>query len=366
MVLTTEFRIMRDYTQKNIYIGIDVHKKTYSVAVICDGAIVKKDTLQAYPQQLVSYVKKHFKGAKAHTVYEAGFSGFYLHRILESNGINNIVVHPASIEISARNKVKTDKRDALKIAKQLSDHNLRGIKVPSVERENFRTVTRLRDSIMESRKRVGNQLKSLLHLHGLIDPDDDTKACKGWIKKVMQLEVTEEIKYSINMYAQIWLDLDLKLQEILKKLEVQAEKDRKIDQFYRKVPGIGALSARILSNELEDMNCFCNEKHLFSYTGLTPSEYSSGEHKRQGNISRQGKPILRKILVQAAWRAIKIDPRMSEVFERISKKAGKKRAVVAVARKMIGCIRSYFINGEFWHANAPVSKEYLTKKAEAC
>ena len=111
---------------------------------------------------------------------------------------------------------------------------------------------------------------------------------------------------------------------------------------------VGALSARILANELEDMSYFTNEKKLFSYTGLTPSEHSSGEHKRLGHISRQGKAILRKILVQVAWRTIKGDAHLAEVFERISKKAGKKRAIVAIARKMIGCIRSCFINGEMW------------------
>ena len=357
---------MRDYTQKTVYIGIDVHKKTYAVTAICDETIVKRDTLPAYPEQLVRYIKKYFKGAKIRTVYEAGFSGFHLHRYLIANEINNIVVHPASIKVSARDRVKTDKRDSLKMAKQLSNKDLTGINIPSEAREHFRTITRTRDALMEDRKRAGNQLKSLLFLHGLIDPEDDMRVCKTWIKKVKELEVAEDLKYCIEIYMQAWLDRDRKLQEILKRLQEQAEADKKTDIIYRAVPGIGALSARILSNELEDMECFCNEKKLFSYTGLTPSEYSSGEHKRQGNISRQGKPILRKILVQVAWRAIKLDPRLSEVFERVSKKAGRKRAIVAIARKIIGCIRACFINGEMWSANAPANKESLTKKAEAC
>ena len=356
---------MKDYTQKIVYIGIDVHKKTYAVTAICDAEVVKKDTLAAYPEQLVKYITKHFKGAEIHTVYEAGFSGFHLHRYLVTNGINNIVVHPASIKISARDRVKTDKRDSLKMAKQLSTGEIKSINVPSEARENFRTVTRTRDSILEARKRAGNQLKSLLFLHGLILPEDDMKVCKTWIEKVKQ-EVPEDIKYCVDIYAQLWLDLDAKLQEILKKLHEQAEKDKDIDVIYRSVPGIGALSARILSNELEAMQQFTNEKSLFSYTGLTPSEYSSGEYKRQGNISRQGKSILRKILVQVAWRAIKQDARLSKVFERISKKAGRKKAIVAVARKITGCIHSCFTNSEIWCANVPVNEEFLSVKAEAC
>ena len=355
---------MKDYTQKDVYIGIDVHKKTYAVTAICNGEIVKRDTLSAYPKQLAGYIKKYFKGAKVHTVYEAGFSGFHLHRYLVAAKIESIVVHPASIKVSARDRVKTDKRDSLKMAKQLSTGDIKGITVPSEERERFRAITRTRDSILEARKRAGNQLKSLLFLHGLILPEDDMKVCKTLIKKVLQFEVAEDIKYCINMYAQLWLDLEVKLQEILQRLTQQAEADKKVDIMYRAVPGIGALSARILSNELEDMRQFSNEKSLFSYTGLTPSEYSSGEHKRQGNISRQGKPILRKILVQVAWRAIKQDARLAEVFERISKKAGRKRAIVAIARKLIGCIRACFITGEVWCAKA--DKDSLTTLTEAC
>lgn len=340
---------MRDYTQKTVYVGIDVHKKTYAVTAICNREVVKRDTLGAYPEQLIKYLKKYFKGAQINTAYEAGFSGFYLHRQLLQQGINNIVVHAAAIKIAARDRVKTDKRDSLKIAQQLSHGELRSVHVPSEQRELFRVLTRTRNQVLAARKRVGNQIKSLLHTQGLIDPEDETKVCQSWIKKVQALEMAEEIKYSLDMFAKIWLDLDTKQKEVLKQLQKQAKADA-VDAIYRSVPGIGALSARILANELEDMKHFSSEKGLFSYTGLTPSEHSSGEHKYQGKISRQGKSLLRMILIQVAWRSIKFDQRLLQVFDRVSKVAGKKRAIVAVARKIIGCIRACFKTGEVWGA----------------
>ncbi len=342
---------MSDYTDKTVFIGIDVHKKTYSLTAICDKDLVKRDTIKADPGMLLDYLEKRFKGAKIYTAYEAGFSGFHLHRILVKSGVKNIVVHAASIEVSARDRVKTDKRDSLKIAKQLSDGRLRGVEVPSQERENFRTITRTRDQLVEHKKRIGNQLKSLLFLHGLIGPEDNRKIGKRWIKQVKELEVDEEIKYCLDLFSQEWLRLEEKIGQITKKLAEQAKQDQTIDEMYRAVPGIGALSARILANELETMKHFSNEKQLFSYTGLTPSEYSSGEHKRQGKISRQGKAILRKILVQVAWRAIKQDRLLSAFFERVSKRSGRKRAIVAVARKLIGQIRATFISGEMYLVN---------------
>jgi len=356
---------MKDYTNKTIYIGIDVHKKTYVVTTICDCIVVKKDTMAAYPEKLVSYIKKYFKGAKVNTVYEAGFSGFYLHRYLLAQGINSIVTHPASIKVSARDRVKTDKRDSLKMAKELSKGELTGVNVPSEKRELLRMLTRTRRQLVDTKKRIGNQIKSLLFTQGLIDPNDDTTIGKIWIKKVQKLEMAEELKYSMNLIIQLWLDLDIKIADILKKLSEQAKADP-IDVVYRSVPGIGALSARILANELEDMKQFSNEKGLFSYTGLTPSEYSSGEHKYLGSISRQGKSLLRMVLIQIAWSSIKKDQHLLKVFERISKKQGKKRAIVAVARKIIGCIRSCFVNKTTWCTNAPDSKGYLTTTVEAC
>ena len=242
----------RAYTGKRVYVGLDVHKKSYSVSCICDGMVVKKDTLTASPKKLAEYLHKYFKGAKIYTAYEAGFSGFYLHRYLVENGIENIVVHAASIEVSARDRVKTDKRDSLKIAQQLSAGRLTGIHVPDERREHFRSITRLRNKFMEQRTRVGNQLKSLLAYYGLMTTDD-RKISKRWIKEVLTLNVAEEIKYCITTYAEEWLHINDKLKDILKKLSEQASEDKIIDDMYRTVPGIGALSARILANELGDL-----------------------------------------------------------------------------------------------------------------
>src|SRR5574337_1617971 len=143
--------LMKNYTSKKVYLGIDVHKKTYAVTAICDGTILKKATITASPEGLVTFCKKFFPGALIESAYEAGFSGFHLHRVLEKNGIKNIVIHAAGIEIAVGDKVKTDKRDALKIATQLEANRLKGIHVPSEEREEKRALTRIRDTVVEHR-----------------------------------------------------------------------------------------------------------------------------------------------------------------------------------------------------------------------
>jgi len=339
-----------DYTGKTVYVGIDVHKNSYSVVVTSDDIVVKKDRLVASPTILVCYLKNNFSGAKINTAYEAGFSGFHLHRCLIEHEINNIVVHPAAIEIAARERVKTDKRDALKISAQLADGKLRCIHIPDEEQESNRRITRLRSSLMGDRVKYGNKIKALLFQYGLIAANDDSVVSKKWIDQTLRVldkgNYSCGLKYAVQGYVEQWLTITAKVKEIDKELVKQAKGEKEIDDIYQSVPGIGPLSSRILANELGDMKQFSSEKKLFSFTGLTPMEYSSGDKKYLGCISRQGRPVLRKILVEAAWIAIKKDKNLENVFERISKKAGAKRAIVGVARRLIGRIRSCIIKGE--------------------
>ncbi len=107
------------YEGKEVFVGIDVHKKTFSVVSIVEGAIVKKWRTTAKPKQLTKQLKDYFPKAKIYSAYEAGFSGFVLHRQLEKVGIENVVVNAASVEVTVNNRVKTDKRDALKLASLL-------------------------------------------------------------------------------------------------------------------------------------------------------------------------------------------------------------------------------------------------------
>lgn len=356
--------LMKNYTGKTIFIGMDVHKNTYSVTAICDGLIVKRDTLKADPNLLVAYLKKRYGEGKIISAYEAGFCGFHLHRHLISAGIDNIVVHAAAIEIS-NDRVKTDKRDSLKIAEHLSQRRLKGIEVPSEEREDFRTVTRTRVAFMKERTRISCQIKSLLHLHGLISAYDERKVSEKWIKNLSKLKLTPGIKFSLEMYVSMWLEFNKKIKEISIEMKEQAKKDEAVDKVYKSTPGIGPTSARILANELDNTLQFRNERQISSFIGLTPCEYSSGDHVRQGHVTKQGRPILRKILVQAAWVAIRHDKELEMIFNRIAAKAGCKRAIVAIARRLIVRIRACFRAGKLYEAPTNHQKNNANRQIDS-
>jgi transposase len=160
----------RSYAGEWVYVGVDVHKETYTVTCVCHKQIVKTATVQAEPASLAASLRRWFPGATLASAYEAGFSAFVLHRALTTAGITNIVVNPASIAVAANDKVKTDRRDSKRLAVDLADGRLRGIYVPTEEEELARLLPRTREQLVEHRATLARQIKAKLHQFGLIAP----------------------------------------------------------------------------------------------------------------------------------------------------------------------------------------------------
>jgi transposase len=341
-----------DYTGKDIYIGIDVHKKSYSVYCISEREKVKSWSMLANPEDLIAQLQRYFPNARLHTVYEAGFSGYALHRKLKASGINSIVVNPGSIEVGSRDRVKTDKRDAKKLAEQLSDRRITSIYIPSEQEEHWRLLTRHRATIVKDRIRIACRIKSKLFQFGYDSDLDDKAVSAAWVKSLQKNEhYSAELKYVINYFAKKWLELTHDLKEVNKEIAAQSKANETLsalEAIYISAPGIGEVSARELSRELGTLEQFTSNKKAYSFIGLTPSESSSGEKRRQGGISHCGRPRLRHLLIEVAWRCVAKDSEMARKFNVLSHRRGKKRAIVAIARIMIGRLRYCLMNGVFY------------------
>src|SRR5882724_1978369 len=158
------------YVGQNVDVGVDVHKDTSTVTGVYNKRIVKTATVQADPAGLAVSVPRWFQGATLSSVYEAGVAAFVLHRTLTQAGITNLVVNPASVAVAANDKVKTDRRDAKKLAIDVADGRLRGISVPTEAEELARLLPRTRAQIVEHRATIARQIKAKLHQFGLIAP----------------------------------------------------------------------------------------------------------------------------------------------------------------------------------------------------
>lgn len=346
-----ENKLNLDHFGKHVYVGIDVHRKTYTITALADHFPYpyKVGGIAADPDRFIDWLKKRFLGAEIHTAYEAGFSGFVLHRKLKTAGIDSIVVNPGSIEVAVGNHVKTDKRDSAKIAEHLYQKRIGGIHIPSKALEEARQITRTRYQLTKKKTGIGNQIKAKLIQFGFIEHDDDRKICKSYINKfVATLKLATDLRIAIDCLSAVYLCLDEQIKILDARIKAQAEKDKKIDSIYQSVPGIGPVWARTLCNEIGDMTQFTSEKKLFSFLGFTPTESSSGETRIQGHISRQGRAILRMVLCEAAWVAVARDPALARSYHKIKIRRGGKRAIIAIARKMTARIRHCLIQQEVY------------------
>ena len=286
-----------DYMGKDVFVGIDVHKKSYTIYCICDRAKVKSWTMEANVSLLIEQLRTYFPKARIHACYEAGFSGYTLHRALKDSGINSIVVNPGSIETASRDRVKTDKRDAKKLAEQLSDGRLKCIYVPTIEEELLRLYTRHRATVVKDRGREACRIKSKLFQFGYDSLVSEKKAAsEKWVKEVRDYpNYPEELKQVLFYLCESWLNLTQELKEINQKIVLQSKNNKQCviqEAVYKSVPGIGTISSKELSRELGTLSQFNSNKSVYSYIGLTPSESSSGERRKQGGISHCGRPRL--------------------------------------------------------------------------
>jgi transposase len=205
---------------------------------------------------------------------------------------------------------------------------------------------------VQQRAGVKQQMRMKAHQFGLIDPDESREMSHAFVKELLNKATDETLKHVLQVHWSIWRALDEQVANLVEQLKQQAQRDQN-EATYRSAPGVGPISARVLSNELGNMSEFANERQLFRYTGLTPSEHSSGEQTHRGHITKQGNRHIRGLLLEIAWRAIRQDPALRSYFERLQASTGSKRAIVAVARKLIGKIRAAFGKGESYQMDFP-------------
>jgi len=288
------------------YVGMDAHKETINLALLAPGStkpLEWKTTTE--PQAVRRLVRKIKKSAPSEVVacYEAGPCGFALQRQLEGLGVRCIVIAPALIPKRAGDRVKTDKRDARKLAELLRAGLLTEVRSPTPEQEAVRDLCRAREDAKEDRLRARHRLVKMLTRRGLVYRDGKawTKAFRAWLSKLHFEHVASQATFEDYLRAvdgvdERLRDLEAKIAEISSTTEYQT-----VVGLLRCFRGIDTLTAMVLLTELGDLTRFDSPRKLMAYLGLTPSEYSSGGTSRRGGISKAGNAHARRVLIESAW-----------------------------------------------------------------
>jgi transposase len=290
-----------------LFIGMDVHKDTIAVAYVAQeyGAEVTYlgtiGTRQCDIDQLVR--KMQSKAKHLIFVYEAGPCGYWLYRYLTKKGYDCWVVAPSLIPKKAGDRVKTDRRDAVQLARLARSGDLTPVYVPTVEDEAIRDLTRAREDTLSDLQDAKFRLKAFLLRHDIRYTGRATwnPAHLRWLAEVVcptpaQQIVFQEYVRAVTEHTERLQRLEQELQE-----QVNAWRLNPVGEALQALRGVQFTVAVTMVAEIGDLTRFDTPRELMKFLGLIPSEYSSGEQRRQGSITKAGNTHARKAVVEGAW-----------------------------------------------------------------
>ena|SRR2546425_9970021 len=356
---------MKEVTTR--YLGLDVHKATISIAVADNGVPpILFGTIANDPTAVRRVVRQLKRGGKLVAAYEAGPTGYGLHRQLKELGVDCIVVAPALIPRRAADRVKTDKRDAIALARLLRSGDLTPVWVPGQEDEALRDLVRSRFDAKDDLRRAMHRLAKFLLRQSIQIP----AGMRPWSTRhlqwldALQLDnptshlVLEDYRLAVHAARE-------RVRRLESDLERCAEHSSRLGLILalQVLRGIAFLSAVTIVAEVGDFRRFPDAPHFMSFTGLTVSEHSSGQSRRQSRITRAGNRYLRHILVQAAHNArftpslggelkqrlngvpadlvdfsVRAQTRLHRRYRHLDRRIGRPKAVTAVGRELAGFV----------------------------
>jgi transposase len=318
------------------YIGLDVHKETIAVAVArvgraapeSRGEIANKPKTVA---KLVERLNQEFDGEVLLFCYEAGPCGYGLYRQLLALGHDCQVVAPSLIPKKPGERIKTDRRDACKLAGTLRSADLTAVWVPDEEQEAMRDLTRARDDMKGQERKARQQLNAYVLRHGHAWPSNKTRWTQthyNWLESLKfahdwQQVVLQEYIDAVKAASQRVADITAQMERVLPQWSLAPVVDSLVA-----LRGIDKLAAMVLLAELGDISRFDSPKQLMAYLGLVPSEHSSGGRRRQGAITKTGNSHARRMLVESAW-SYRFPARQTAHLKRKAANASDEAKVIA-------------------------------------
>jgi transposase len=293
---------------KVLWVGLDVHALTIAVAVAVAGGEVRSlGVIPNNPESVSRLIRKLGKPQQLRVCYEAGPTGYVLYWQLTKLGVRCEVVAPTLIPVKPGDRVKTDRRDAEKLARCYRAGDLTPVWVPDAAHEALRDLVRAREAAKQDQLRARNRLGKFLLRQGRRAPEG-TQAWTGkymkWIKEQVRfeqpaqeatlLDYLHEVEHAVERIQRLENSIDQAIQTV-------PEKMRAVIQGLQSLRGIAKISAVSIVAELGEISRFSKPSQLMGYSGAVSREHSSGERVQRGSISKAGNAHLRRIVVEAAW-----------------------------------------------------------------
>ena len=284
-----------------VSVGLDVHARSIRLAAVRADELLEECTLP-YDEAAVERVLRRWPAVSC--CYEAGPTGFGLQRYLVGRGIDCRIVAPGLVPQRPGDRIKTDSRDARKLARLLAGGLLEPIYVPLPAVEAARDLVRAREDARLDRMRDRHRLSKFCLRHGLMLPTSSwTVVRRKWLSE-QQFEFPAQ-QQTFDTYVHTVDLIDARIETLERAIREAAEQEpcRELVAQLRCLRGIDTLTALGLASEIGDFDRFNAAEEFMAFVGLVPSEHSSGEKRRQGSITKVGNSHVRRLLVEAAWHA---------------------------------------------------------------
>jgi len=315
------------------YVGMDVDKEKIVMAVVC--GYEPEPRIERVIRNRADAIAKFFAEVSARyenlvACYEAGACGFELYRRVTELNVGCVVVAPSSIPQKANDRIKTDRRDARKLARELRNGNLSPVRVPSRKDETARDYLRLYEDVKSDLRKTKQRLVHFLNRREILYEDGKTWTVKYW-KWLRALEFDHPIdRETFDEYVAQVGHLEEKRTRIAGQIERIAAEPcyQSAVKTLRAFRGIGTLTALSFVLEIGDFRRFARAQQFMAFLGIVPSEHSSGGKRRVGSITKAGNSHLRKLLVESAWHSRRYNAQTKKV---IRDRAGLPAEVVQYA-----------------------------------
>ena len=324
---------MTDQVQR--FVALDIHKSYIVVGAVDDQQQVVLHPRRVPLVRFEGWAKRHLHPVDA-VVLEAGPNAWLVHDLLQPLVGKVIVVHPYHVKLITASMVKTDKRDTMVLARQLSVNILPAIWVPPQHVRELRSLVSHRRRLVKQRTAAKNRLHSVLHRHNIVPLAGAlfSDANRQWWDS---LPISNPEKLRARQDLSIVDYLSVLIAEVEEELSQLSKDAHWADQvpFLIQLPGISLLSAMTIPSAIGDITRFPTAKKLVGYSGLGARVHVSGRTRRTGGITKQGRRELRTVMVESAWTAVRTHPHWQARFTPLQKRIGKQKAIVAIARKLL-------------------------------
>lgn len=340
------------------YIGFDSDSNKTIACVVQKGQKDNYTTVKTDIEQMKKFLKKQQRpGERLHLTFEiSGEAGYRYDSLIDF--VDDITVsNPTKMTWIYRTAKKTDRIDARKQAILLSIGEVPKVHIPGREIRQWRVTIQHRRKIVNRITQVKNRIRALLKANGFVKPAQRGSWWKSgnrlWMRSfVTEVEITGAELWRMSL-ADMLDELELlesQLKRVTKYLDGYLETQAG-GKLLMSIPGVGPRTAEAVLAYTDEIKRFRRSKQYCAYFGLTPKLDESGSTRRLGHISKQGPSVVRWLIVESAWRAIKKSPALREFYERVTagQKARKKIAVVAVARKLLSIMRAMQNTGELFN-----------------